>query len=226
MLVIGHRGVREPGCTENTLEAFQRAAEQGVDGIETDVRLTRDGRLVLFHDRLSAAGVPVAETDHGHLEAMQGHHVPELAEALGLWPDLLWDLEIKDAAVFPALRRVLPGLGGRRPLLTSFRHDLLHAYDGTLGGCPVGLVIGHRPLSVASLLYGWRESPRPGCFIWNGEYLDGTLLEEARTAGMDNFLYNLQTQADVELARARRCAGVILDRPGAVREAGPEGGSP
>jgi glycerophosphoryl diester phosphodiesterase len=48
-LVIAHRGgARE--STENTIEAFQRAAKIGADGIETDLRLTRDGVVVIYHD--------------------------------------------------------------------------------------------------------------------------------------------------------------------------------
>ena len=49
-LVIAHRGdvVNAP---ENTLPAFLSAYEQGADGIELDVRMTRDRQLVVFHDR-------------------------------------------------------------------------------------------------------------------------------------------------------------------------------
>ena len=49
-LIIAHRG---DGSTapENTLPAFQRAWEVGADGVELDVRVTRDGQLVVFHDR-------------------------------------------------------------------------------------------------------------------------------------------------------------------------------
>lgn len=48
-LVIAHRGgARE--STENTIEAFQRAIRIGAAGIETDLRLTRDGVVVLYHD--------------------------------------------------------------------------------------------------------------------------------------------------------------------------------
>ena len=45
MKVIAHRGAS--GCApENTLAAFRRAAEMGAGFIETDLQLTRDGRLV------------------------------------------------------------------------------------------------------------------------------------------------------------------------------------
>jgi glycerophosphoryl diester phosphodiesterase len=49
MLKIAHRGARgyEP---ENTLQAFQRAIEMKVDGIELDVHLSSDGHLIVIHD--------------------------------------------------------------------------------------------------------------------------------------------------------------------------------
>jgi glycerophosphoryl diester phosphodiesterase len=50
-LVIAHRGGAKES-TENTIEAFQRAARIGADGIETDLRLTRDGVVVIYHDEI------------------------------------------------------------------------------------------------------------------------------------------------------------------------------
>jgi len=49
VLVSGHRGDRVHGL-ENTMTAMRLAVEAGVDMIETDVRMTRDGALVLMHD--------------------------------------------------------------------------------------------------------------------------------------------------------------------------------
>ena len=48
-LIIAHRG-DSAHAPENTLAAFRRAAEAGADGIEFDVRLTKDGEVVVFHD--------------------------------------------------------------------------------------------------------------------------------------------------------------------------------
>jgi glycerophosphoryl diester phosphodiesterase len=48
-LVIAHRGGSKE-ATENTVEAFQRAARLGADGNEMDIRLTRDGVIVVYHD--------------------------------------------------------------------------------------------------------------------------------------------------------------------------------
>ena len=48
-LSIAHRGA-SGYCPENTLEAFQSAAAYGADGIELDVRTTKDGVQVVHHD--------------------------------------------------------------------------------------------------------------------------------------------------------------------------------
>ena len=56
---IAHRGCMEAG-PENSLTAFEEAAALGAGGVEMDVRRTRDGKLVVFHDadvrRLTWAG--------------------------------------------------------------------------------------------------------------------------------------------------------------------------
>ena len=58
-LIIAHRGDQSM-APENTLPAFQRALAGGADGVELDVRLTRDGQLVVFHDR------SLGRTSNGH----------------------------------------------------------------------------------------------------------------------------------------------------------------
>ena len=49
-VVIGHRGSKEEGVPENTLLSFQDALLAGVDIIELDVWLSKDGKVVVFHD--------------------------------------------------------------------------------------------------------------------------------------------------------------------------------
>jgi glycerophosphoryl diester phosphodiesterase len=49
-LVFAHRGGAD-ALPEHTLGAYLRAIEDGADGVECDVRLTRDGHLVCVHDR-------------------------------------------------------------------------------------------------------------------------------------------------------------------------------
>ena len=47
--IVAHRG-DSAFFPENTIPAFQSAAELGVDVIETDVHLTKDGKIVIWHD--------------------------------------------------------------------------------------------------------------------------------------------------------------------------------
>ena len=49
-ITYAHRGASEY-CPENTMMSFRRGIEMGANGIETDVQRTKDGVLVLFHDK-------------------------------------------------------------------------------------------------------------------------------------------------------------------------------
>jgi glycerophosphoryl diester phosphodiesterase len=72
-LIFAHRGANKEAA-ENTRSAFDMALEYPIDGIETDVQLSRDEVAVLWHDRfLGKAGFPVKHIDdfnHAQLQAM------------------------------------------------------------------------------------------------------------------------------------------------------------
>ena len=77
MKIIGHRGARSSG-NENTVRSFERALEHHVDEIELDVRVTKDGKTVLLHDRAltDPAGNELAVATHTFAELQQ--HKPDL----------------------------------------------------------------------------------------------------------------------------------------------------
>ena len=72
-LIFSHRGSNKEAA-ENTGSAFDRALEYPIDGIETDVQLSRDEVAVLWHDRfLGKVGFPLGhidDFDHAQLQAM------------------------------------------------------------------------------------------------------------------------------------------------------------
>src|SRR5512136_2058667 len=59
VLRVGHRGARGH-APENTLASFDLAVEMGVNVVETDVHLSKDGEVVLIHDHT------VDRTTNGH----------------------------------------------------------------------------------------------------------------------------------------------------------------
>jgi glycerophosphoryl diester phosphodiesterase len=72
-LIFAHRGANREAA-ENTRSAFERALAYPIDGIETDIQLSRDGVAVLWHDRfLDKLGLPgkrIDDFDHAELRAM------------------------------------------------------------------------------------------------------------------------------------------------------------
>ncbi len=90
--VIGHRGASFD-FPENTLEAFAGARAQGADWIELDVRLSRDGELVVHHDPVLADGRIIAETDRVDIAGS----VPSLRSALAACSPMGVNVEIKNS---------------------------------------------------------------------------------------------------------------------------------
>jgi glycerophosphoryl diester phosphodiesterase len=76
--IIAHRGANRE-APENTLAAFSRALEIGVQGIELDVQMTLDGVPVVRHDPTLPDGRRIAQTDSRDLE-----DIPPLVDVLSL----------------------------------------------------------------------------------------------------------------------------------------------
>lgn len=84
MKIIGHRGARGL-APENTLESFGLALKYKVDGIECDVRVTRDGVPILAHDEhvVSEAGDSYEIVKHAYKELKSYQpKLPTLEEAI------------------------------------------------------------------------------------------------------------------------------------------------
>ncbi len=111
---IAHRGFSGK-YPENTILSFQKALELGVDAIELDVQLSRDGEVVIFHDEdlLRTTGEQGLLQDYTLHElhkldasvAFQGefgiNRIPTLVEYLELTSneDILTFLELKNAVI-------------------------------------------------------------------------------------------------------------------------------
>src|SRR3569833_2755508 len=64
-------------------KAYETALTTGAEYVESDIRRTRDGELVVFHDG-QVAGRPVAALTYEELCAATGHRVPRVREVMKL----------------------------------------------------------------------------------------------------------------------------------------------
>lgn len=94
VVCYAHRGARAH-APENTLLAFKVALDLGADAIECDVRLSRDGRLIIIHDdtvdRTTDGTGPVADQSYTELRGLDAgarwrlpQRIPTLEETLAL----------------------------------------------------------------------------------------------------------------------------------------------
>ena len=171
--VIGHRGAAA-AAPENTLASLRKAKELGATWVEFDVKLTRDGHPVLFHDdrldRTTSGQGEVALTTLAQLRkldagawfapAFEGERVPSFADALALSAELGLGInvelkpcpgrEAETARV--ALETLLEHWPERRPapLISSFARVCLRVACEVAPGLPRGYLAGALPRR-------WRE---------------------------------------------------------------------
>lgn len=160
-LLFAHRGASLE-LPENSMAAFERAVEIGVDVIESDVHLTADGHVVLAHDacglRMAGNAQQIADASLNEIQewdiglnhqspagqktqANKGHRIPTLREALDALPHMRWNLDVK--VTHPnAWQRVIEVIKEKhaedRVLLASFSATTLESirragYQGETG---------------------------------------------------------------------------------------------
>lgn len=212
MLIISHRGVcaRNP---ENTLEAFQAAIALGVDGIETDVRLSADRLPVLCHDRITPDGREVSRLTRDELAEALGHPVPTLDEALDIWASGLWNVEIKTPAAAEATHEVLREYAGSHNILiTSFWHNLVET-TGQDRRLRYGALLANRPADHESLNAMLDRLPSLSCVVWDYEVLDSALLGQLLDRGIKSLCYGVKTKEEHAACWTLPLSGVITDHP-------------
>lgn len=126
-LALAHRGFA-PGGGENTMAAFARAVGLGFRYLEIDVRASRDGVVMVFHDetlgRVTGADGPIAARTAGELAVLPaggGEGIPALEEVLLRWPDVRLNIDIKSDDCVEPFAELINRLGAHdRVLVASF----------------------------------------------------------------------------------------------------------
>ena len=233
-LAMAHRGGAIEHL-ENTLPAFEACVAMGYRYLETDVRVTADGVLVVFHDPVlervtdstgridQLAWADVARARIGGREP-----ILRLEELLGAWPDVRFNLDIKaPGVVAPLVRTIRRMQMADRICLASFS-DARVAAARRLLGPTVCTALG--PRGVAALRLASYRPRAAGLVRLDGgcaqvplqlggrAIVDERFVAAAHARGLQVHVWTVDTPEDATALLDLGVDGIMTDRPGMLRE--------
>ncbi len=236
--VIGHRGAKAY-APENTLASFHAAADLGIEWVEMDVKLTKDGVPIIFHDdelnRCTNGSGLVAETDfkiiqeldagHWFGDSFMGEKIPTLEEALNAIIDrgLGLNLEIKPCpgrevetaeVALDFATRIWPD-DAPPPLISSFSHVSLESAMDVMEEWPRGLLFDEH-------FAEWREIAEhldAHTININGNKITRDLLDEYLEFAKPVLAYTINDPRKARELFDWGISGVFSDCPDAIRDA-------
>lgn len=163
VLIIGHRGAR--CCApENTIPSFRLAIEAGVDGVEMDVHMSRDGEVVVIHDdtldRTTTGSGYVKDYALAQLKALdagikfggewRGVRIPTLSEVLNEFGNRTsYIIELKHGSdVYPGIEERVISIVRRygvKAKIVSFDFDALERVRQLDSSIELGLIFIGKP---------------------------------------------------------------------------------
>lgn len=229
--IFGHRGAPTE-APENTMASFRRAAAAGAAGVELDLRRTREGRVVVFHDRKldrttdgsgrvdSFSEDELLELDAGSWFGARfaGERIPTLDDALQ-WAaaeNIRLDLELKDTEIEEfVVRRVRAFEMQDNVLLSSWNvKSLLEAreLDPAIRIAPI-LVAGFRLKKIV-------DGIKPACvLLWSGPALTQGIVAGAKKLGVPVIAWLVNSPPLLGRVRSRGAAGIITDEAALICQA-------
>lgn len=231
MLVLGHRGGRGNGWpAENTLEAFQRALDEGADGVELDVRLCASGEAVLLHDRSLARVTNGADTRGVHAvrrdelpQLAGGEKIPDLASALDVCHGRVVNIEVKADVpsrlqLVRVVARELARARSVEVVISSFDPLVVLALAAAAPRVPRAMLVGPRTARLATAL------PLAMRRAISAAHLEDALVSERRVERLRRADLRVVAWTVNDPARALDVAqmgvrALITDRPGEILSA-------
>lgn len=232
MIVMAHRGYSSK-APENTMPAFELALEAGSGGIELDVHLTKDGKVVVIHDPTlerttdgegAVANFTLAELkelDAGswYSSEFKGVQLPTLREVLDLVKDhnVLLNVETKAAFGFERLNEEVASLIDEyslweKTIISSFNHyALVHmktlrtqARTGILYNCGLYNPWEYAKSIGASALHPHHKTILP------------ELVQAAQANGMMVNVWTVDEAVDIERMALAKIDSIITNVPSKV----------
>ena len=208
--LIGHRGVTGRDARENTMDAFSEALSSGCHGIETDVRRTIDGHLILIHDRTLAGGAPVAQSSLKQCHESLGFKPPLLKEAIDAFPMCIWNLEIKTPDVLyeiSTLRNAVESL--ENVYISSFDHNLLARLRRVLP-CPAFALTATLPRNKEDFANYLGDCGFDGV-VWDFEIVRDDYIKHMHQCGKLNACYGLENRDEIRKCQSLGITYAIVD---------------
>jgi glycerophosphoryl diester phosphodiesterase len=221
LLTVGHRGMMgvEP---ENTLRSFVRAEHEGVDVIELDLHLSKDGELVVMHDadvsRTTDGSGPIGDftlEELRRLDAGQGERIPVFREVVEAVSSPL-QAEIKDRAAARVLSGAIEELGLHdRVTVISFHDEALRETREHLPGMPLVLVTGRSTPTAPE------RAQEVGAFMVSCDlrHLEAETVKRCHDNGIKVISWTVNTAEDLARVRELGLDGVVTDMPDIRRAA-------
>jgi len=193
---------------ENSLAAFEFALSQGCDGFEFDVRHTRDGRNVLWHDP-DWNGRQIAATDYVDLTDHDGNSLACLEDVLQQFGHRAYlDIELK---VTGCEESVIAALKGNPPqhgfIVSSFFPNVITRLESLDGGLPLGFICDR--VDAMSL---WCDLPVK-VFLPRHDLVLASLIEEVHERGRQIMTWTVNSPRRMEEFANWGIDGLISDDP-------------
>ncbi|HJW98975.1 MAG TPA: glycerophosphodiester phosphodiesterase [Terriglobales bacterium] len=202
-LLLGHRGVRGlKSIRENTIAAFDRAIADGCDGFEFDVRLTRDGVAVIWHDTKMRL-IKIA-----HATAAKLSRLPQLQEVLVRYQNTAFlNIELKVAGVEELTVKLLRQHPPRRGcVISSFLPEVLrslHALDPQIA---LGMICEKE-----SQLSVWDKLPIDYVMV-DRKLVSRDVLEQLKTRSKRVFVWTVNDAEEMQRLAELGLDGIISDK--------------
>ena len=229
--IFAHRGAAAY-APENTLSSFELALEQGADGIELDVHLSKDGRLVIMHDervdRTTNAKGYIKDYTLEELKSFDASNgmagfenakIPTLEEVYGLFKgnEKLINLEIKtDIVVYPGIvDKVLQaeaefGLAGRM-IYSSFNHYTICELLKKKPDAKVGL------LYMSMIVEPWSYAERLGAKCLHPHFITlantPNMAKECNERGLETNIWTVDEPFWMENLAKMGVTSIITNKP-------------
>lgn len=202
-LLLGHRGTRGlKSIRENTIEAFDRAIADGCDGFEFDVRVTRDGIAVIWHDEKMRL-IKIA-----HAKGEQLKRLPRLEDVLIRYQNSAFlNIEVKVSGVEGTTAALLRKHPPRRGyVVSSFLPEVLKSLHAENPAFPLGLICEKR-----TQLAPWRDL-NVDYLMLHQNLATPELIEELHGARKKVFVWTVNDPAAMQRLADLGVDGIISDK--------------